>query len=249
MPQAGLLGLINYPNGQTERREFNEPAVMIPDLVEKWLKDKLPNVFERDHTDRRERPALPFEMVREAVGNALIHRDYAIGGAKCQLIVTEDAVTVMSPGEPPPPVTLAQLQAFTAPMLSRNPELHFAFARMEMAEEQGLGIRSLRDRAMKLALPLPKFVWEPPYLVLTLYRNPEAATKTLGGKVLKSMSKSERAGWVWLATRESVTTAEYQEAMGLPNRTAKNHLKKFTELGLLFMTGAGRATRYEVVRK
>ncbi len=33
--QAGLLGLIHYPNGQMERREFDEPAVMIPGQVEK----------------------------------------------------------------------------------------------------------------------------------------------------------------------------------------------------------------------
>jgi len=67
MRQAGLLGLIRYPNGKSERHEFDEPAVMIPDQVEKWLKDKLPNVFSRDQAHRQERPALPFEMVREAV--------------------------------------------------------------------------------------------------------------------------------------------------------------------------------------
>ena len=85
MRQAGLLGLILYPSGQSERREFDEPAVMILDQVEKWLKNKLPNVFGRDQVHRQEGPALPFEMVREAVANALIHRDYSIGGAKCQI--------------------------------------------------------------------------------------------------------------------------------------------------------------------
>ena len=51
-----------------------------------------------------------------------------------------------------------------------------------------------------------------------------------------------------MATRDLVTTAEYQKAMEVPNRTAKNHMKKLTELGLLKMVGAGRATRYEVVQ-
>lgn len=45
-----------------------------------------------------------------------------------------------------------------------------------------------------------------------------------------------------------MTTAEYQKAMNIPNRTAKNHMMKLTRFGLLKMVGAGRATRYKVVR-
>jgi ATP-dependent DNA helicase RecG len=67
---------------------------------------------------------LPFEMVREAVVNALIHRDYDIRQGKCQMVVTADTITVKSPGGPLPPITLEQLRSFNAPMLSRNPELH-----------------------------------------------------------------------------------------------------------------------------
>jgi len=247
MRQAGLLAAIHYPDGEKERREFDEPAVMIPDLLEKWLRDKLPNVFDRSKMRREERPALPFEMVREAVVNALIHRDYDIAGGKCQVVVTEDTVTVKSPGEPPPPITLEQLQSFTAPMLSRNPELHFVFARMGMAEEQGLGVGSLRARAKELGLPLPRYTWDAPYLVLRLYRSTEAAAKTLDQDILKSLSKSEQKGWQWLVTQRTVAAQEYADAMSIPKRTAQNHLKHFTELGLIKSTGSGPATRYEVV--
>lgn len=250
MPQCGMLGLIKYPNGKTERREFDEPAVMIPDLVEKWLKDKLPNVFDRDHAERHELSALPFEMVREAVSNALIHRDYGIVGAKCQLTVTEDTVTVMSPGEPPAPVTLAQLQSFSAPMLSRNPEIHFVFARMQMAEEQGMGIPSLRDRAKSLGLPLPSFAWNPPYLVLTLYRTSEAAVRTLKADVFEALNRSERKGWKWLSgVQEPVAAQEYATKMEISKRLAQYHLSHFAELGLVEPVKTGPATRYRVTRK
>jgi ATP-dependent DNA helicase RecG len=244
--QAGLLGLIHYPSGQSERREFDEPAVLIPDLVEKWLKGKLPNVFGRDQTHRQERPALPFEMVREAVANALIHRDYSIDGAKCQIVVTEDTIAVQSPGAPPSPITLKQLQDFSAPMLSRNPELHFVFARMGMAEEQGLGLASLRDRAKELGLPRPRYTWNKPYLALTLYRSAEGVTKALGEDILKALSKSERKGWQWLAARDNASSGEYAEAMGVEPRTARRHLGHFEKLGLVRKTGSGPSQRYEV---
>jgi len=86
------------------------------------------------------------------------------------------------------------------------------------------------------------------YLVLTIYRSRKAAASALPDGIREQLSKPELAGWEWLVKRATVTTAEYQDAMHLPNRTAKNHMRKLTELGLLKMTGAGRATRYEVIR-
>jgi len=249
MRQAGLLAIIQYPNGQKERKEFDEPAVMIPNLLEKWLKDKLPNVFERSRMQREDRPPLPFEMLREAVVNALIHRDYDIEGCKCQVIVNEDTVTVRSPGKPLPPITIEQLQSFTAPMLSRNPELHFVFARMGLAEEQGLGLGTLRDGAKELGLPLPRYTWDDPYLVLDLYRSVEAATRTLSRDILKSLSKTEQQGWQWLATQGIMTAQEYADAMNIPKRTAQNHLMHFSKIGLIKPVGSGPATKYKLVSK
>jgi ATP-dependent DNA helicase RecG len=220
---------------------------MIPGLVEEWLENKLPNVFDRDRMVREQHSELPFEMVREAVVNALIHRDYDIEGAKCQLVVTEDTVTVMSPGQPPPPITLDQLQTFTAPMLSRNPALHLVFARMGMAEEQGLGLVSLRDRARELALPLPRYTWKDPYLVLTLYRSAEAATRQLADDVLRKLNASEKKGWEFLSTRMAFTRAEYEAQMGIDKRKAQRHLRRFVELELVRPVGAGRGARYEVL--
>lgn len=249
MPQAGLLAAIHYPNGDQERKEFDEPAVMIPDLIEKWLRDKLPNIFDRNMMQRKERPALPFEMLREAVVNALIHRDYAIEGGKCQVVVTENTITVKSPGEPPAPITVEQLQAFTAPMLSRNPELHFVFARMGMAEEQGLGIGSLRDKAKELGLPLPRYTWEAPYLVLTLYRTPESATSELPDDVARKLNADEKATWQFVVSRESINSAEVMEHLEFDERKTQRMLKKLMDRKLIRRIGKGPATRYEVIRQ
>ena len=85
--------------------------------------------------------------------------------------------------------------------------------------------------------------------MLTIYRSREAAVSTLAGEICAQLSKAEVIGWEWISKRNSVTTAEYEEAMKIPNRTAKNHIQKMKKLGLLKMTGAGRATRYEVIRR
>lgn len=249
MPQAGLLARADLPDGSSARKEFGQALVLIPELLEKWLNTVLPSTINRSRMERKEEVNLPFDMIREAVVNALIHRDYDLAGQKCQLVVNADTITVKSPGGPIPPVTLEQLQSFTAPMKSRNPVLHYTFARMGMAEEQGFGLeKSLKGQAQKLDLPLPTFALAGDYLVLTIYRRREAAVSTLVGEIRDQLSKAEIIGWEWISKRDSVTTAEYEEAMKLPNRTAKNHIQKLRKLGLLKMTGAGRTTRYEVIR-
>ena len=248
MPQAGLLGTIHFADGTEEPKDFDGPQVLAPEQALQWLRDKLPNPIERSAARRRQVNEALFELVREGVVNALVHRDYAIEGAKCQLVVTPDTITVKSPGRLVEPITLEQMQSFNAPMLSRNPVLHYVFARMELAEERGLGLKSMKARAEATGLPLPRYTWKDPYLVLTIYRSPAAAVRGLGDEVLEGLSKAERVGWEWLATKQTVTSVEYADAIRIPNRTALNHLKHFSELGLVRKLGLGPATRYEVIR-
>lgn len=248
LPQAGLLGTIHYDDGREEPRDFDGPAVEAPDQAIAWLKDKLPNPITRTTAKRREVRETFYELLREGIVNAIVHRDYSIKGAKCQLVATPHKVLVMSPGMPVEPVTMEQLTAFDAPMLSRNPVMHFVFGKMKLAEERGLGLRSMRERATAAGLPLPSYTYKAPYVVLTMYPDAASVTADVDNKALAKLSEPERAGWAWLVTREKVTAVEYEEALDVPRRTALNHLKRLTELGLLEKRGAGRTTSYEVVR-
>lgn len=160
MPQAGVLARADLADGKSSRMEFGQAMVLIPSQLEEWLQKVLPSTLDRSRMERREQVDLPFEMIREAVVNALIHRDYDITGQKCQLVVSADTVTIKSPGEPVSPITLEQMRSFSAPMKSRNPSLHYVFARMGMAEEQGYGLISLKKHAEKLGLPLPSYTME-----------------------------------------------------------------------------------------
>ena len=83
-------------------------------------------------------------------------------------------------GGPILPITLDKLNSFSAPMKSRNPQLHYVFARMGMAEEQGFGLeKSLKRKAEELALPLPSFTMDGDYLVLRIFRSRQSVIRVL----------------------------------------------------------------------
>ena len=243
---AGLNATIEFPDGTHEIQNFDGPTILIPDLVENWLRPKLPNVIDRSHMMREERPALPFDLIREAVINALVHRDYDLAGATCHLLVTADTITVRSPGAPLIPVTIEQMQAFTAPMYNRNPKLQFAFGGAKLVEGRGFGMRTFGAAAAKYGLPVPKYAFDGLYLNLTIYRHARAAVDALGAAVLDKLSKSERAGWEWFASKGSAKSSEYAAAIKVDERTARRHLNHFYKLGLVGKTGDSISTEYQI---
>lgn len=247
MPQAGMLGTIHYPDGSEEVRDFDGPALDVPEDAIQWLKDKLPRSISRSGARRKESSDGFYELVREGIVNALVHRDYDLGGAKCQLVISADTVVVKSPGGPVEPITLKQLQSFDAPMLSRNPALHYVFAKMELAEERGLGLKSMRARASALGLPLPTYGWDNPYLVLTMFRTAASALDALAPAVRKGLKVGEQAAWEFAISKPSVSTLELMERIGLDERKAQRVIKRLLDAGLLKRVGRGPATRYVAV--
>lgn len=245
--QAGLLATIRYPDGKEETRDFNDPLVLIPTLFEKWLMSRLPAIHDRSQMVSSELyKSFPYVLIREAVVNALIHRDYDIAGAKCQVTITEHLITIKSPGAPTPPITVEQMQSFDAPMLSRNPKLHYVFRQMGIAEERGLGLKSLKSAAEKYNLPAPKYSFYDPYLELTLFTTPESAIELLSSEIRNSLNKDEIAGWQIVSARDKITKPEYARLTGFSYDKAERHLRKFVELKLLSRIGKGRSTVYLV---
>jgi ATP-dependent DNA helicase RecG len=244
LPQARLLARADLPDGKSSRKEFAQALVLIPGEVEAWLNTVLPSTIDRSRMERTEQVDLPFEMIREAVTNALMHRDYNLAGQKCQLVVNSDTIIIKSPGGPIPPITLEQIRSFSSPMKSRNPVLHHVFSRMGMAEEQGYGLTSLKQRAEDLGLPLPSFAMDGDSLVLTIYRSAESATESLDDEIRDQLNASELKGFQWLAKQDTVSRRQYQIAMKIGPRAGGLQLTKFTELGIAERIGSGRATKY-----
>jgi ATP-dependent DNA helicase RecG len=245
--QASLKAHIVRADNRIEQKDFKDALVLLPEQIEEWLLKVLPSHKDTTSFKRKDVTDFPIEVLREAVINAIVHRDYNIDGAKVYLEIDEDKIVVKSPGKPLPAISLEQLNTFKAPSLSRNSIITFVFNEMDYVEEKGFGMRSLKSLNADYGLPLPEYSYEEPYLILTFPRNLEAVKSISNIPGIDSLSTPELSGYEYIKSKSQVSRLDYEQHTGVGKKTAERHIKKFVELGLIEKIGAGKNTAYSIL--
>ena len=188
---------------------------------------------------RKEVWEYPLEALREAVVNALIHRDYTYP-ADIQIRLEEDRLEVWSPGELPPPLTPEALYGPHSSVL-RNPLIAQAFYFAGVIERWGTGTTRIIRLCREQGLPEPDFAnWQGGFRV-TFLQDPYTPER------LRKLGLSERQIKAVLYVKEhgKITNTKYQEITGVRKRQASNDLKNLEERGILVKKGTtGKGTFY-----
>lgn len=198
-----------------------------------WFKDVIDKQTDRSNAQREIVYDYPTEVIREAIMNAIVHRDYDIAGAPIYLEVNDDAIVVKSPGYPVAPIKLEQIQKFNAPSLSRNPKIMYVFDQMELVEQRGLGFETIKDLPSKYNLPLPIISYEDPYLVFSFPRTMQSMKNVSSDEALNKLNTEQLNGYEWLRSVEEASTREYSAHFNIGYKTAQRHLAKMKELNLI----------------
>ncbi|MDO9529210.1 MAG: ATP-binding protein, partial [Syntrophales bacterium] len=128
---------------------------------------------------------LPLDALREAVVNAIVHRDYSMRGTSIYVAVYDDRVEIENPGGFPAGVTQ---ENFGKTSIRRNLILADLFHRMGKVERMGSGIRKMKNLMKEADLKPPVFEVST-FFRATFYRDPEYALKKVGEKVGEKITK------------------------------------------------------------
>lgn len=192
---------------------------------------------------RHDVPRLPRRVVREAVANAVAHRSYEIDATPVVVEVRPTAVTIISPGRLPEPVTVATLRQAQAP---RNHSAIAVLRRFGLAEDSGQGIDVIQD-AMRLdMLSEPIFLEEAESFTVELsLRGLVSVTERawlLEHERAGRLESRERSLLVTLFRDGRLTNASAREALGVDSTDARSRLHRLRDAGLLHQHGQrGRA--------
>jgi predicted HTH transcriptional regulator len=92
---------------------------------------------------RKDRWEYPLEAIREALINAVIHRDYAILGSDIKVAIYDDMLEITSPGPLPDALSVEELGTGRSEI--RNRVLAPIFKELKLIEAWGSGIRKMQD--------------------------------------------------------------------------------------------------------
>lgn len=138
-----------------DRRDFNEDIVLSINMALNFLKQYIPVKYEMTgEPRRREIPEIPYEALREAIINAVAHRDYFERGANVMVEMFDDRIEITNPGGLPKGLTPEE---FGTKSVLRNPLIAGLLHRMGYIEKMGTGINKMKNLIAMAELPPIEF--------------------------------------------------------------------------------------------
>jgi ATP-dependent DNA helicase RecG len=189
---------------------------------------------------RREEWEYPPEALREAVINALVHRDYA-APAETQIRVYDDRLEIWNPGRLLSGLRTEDLRREGHSSQLRNPLLAQAFYYAGLVERWGTGTTRMIAACQARGLLEPEFTEEFGGFRLIIGKDPYAPERlqALG------LSPQQVRAVLYVRERGSIGNSEYQAITGVSKRAASRDLADLVSRGVLRRSGTrGRGIRY-----
>jgi ATP-dependent DNA helicase RecG len=182
----------------------------------------------------------PKEAIREALLNAVAHKDYS-GGVPIQISVYNDKLMIWNEGQLPENWTVKNLLEKHA---SRpyNPDIAHALFRSGYIESWGRGTIKIINECKKAGIPEPVFTYESSDISVEFRKD------IYNEKHLQSLNLNERQvkAVLYVKMKGRLTNKEYQEINNTTDRTALRDLETLIELNIIKRIGEKKGAYYEL---
>jgi len=229
-----------------DRRDFNEDIIGNIDGAMNFLKQYIPVRYEMTgEPRRREIPEIPYEALREAVINAVAHRDYFEKGSNIMVEMFDDRIEISNFGGL---VKGLKPEDFGKKSVLRNPNIANLLHRMGYIEKMGTGIIKMKKLIEKAGLPPIQFEFGN-FFTVTFKKAPSQKHDHLtsggvsGGVNLGFNDRRERI-LLCLEKGGKKNINQLVVKLGIPKRTLERDMSKIKKEGYLNFVGPARSGGY-----
>ena len=250
IPQARVR-VVEMPEGKTGDkfefdRMFDSCILRVIDEIEPIIAARIGGVssqFVDDSWKRKDQISYPQKAIREAILNAIIHRDYRMSGSVLISILPGE-LRVANPGALPEGLKPADLRRehLSIPV---NPDIAQITYLRRLIDKVGRGTQKIIESCKEHKLKTPKWTSSPAETTLTLF-----APLSARGKNMTSPSLSPRQARILHTLRSigpcSAPTVVEDIGEDVTARTIRSDLKKLVDFGLVTINGQARSSVYDL---
>jgi ATP-dependent DNA helicase RecG len=192
--------------------------------------------------EREEKYLYPPDAVREAIINAICHRDYE-SASNVQIRVFDDRVEVWNPGALPDGWTIEKLRE-EHESVPKNPLIADHFFLTRLIEKWGTSTIEMIRRCEEWGVPEPEFRDTGTSIVVT-FRKSEFTEEFLDSL---NLNERQKKAVEFVKTEKKITRTEYEKMSGVSERTANRELSDLVKLGIFDKIGRGPNVYYELTK-
>ncbi len=261
-----------------DRKDFNDDILSNVEEALRFLRRNLPVRYDMTgHARRNEVLQIPEAVLREAVVNAVAHRDYFERGANVMVEIFDDRIEISNPGGLVKGLTP---ENFGKRSVLRNPNISSLLHRAGYVEKMGTGVSRMREILKQAKLRPPEFEFNSFFTVT--FRRP--VKKVLGGVsdpildavhdgvrdgVLDSVDDAVAEGvregihegddegvkkrlaveLLFAYQRDGIAIRDIQQYLGISTATAERDARLLKERGYVIFSGTSRRGKYRLTKK
>lgn len=212
---------------------FEQVEKTIDLLLTKYLKATI----SYNNLNRIEEYPIPEKALREAVLNAIVHKDYSSGNP-IQISVYSDKLIIWNAGQLPNNWTVATLKTKHASQ-PNNPDIANCFFRAGLIEAWGRGTIKIINECKLAKIDLPVFNNQPSeFWVQFTFKPAKLAIKKASTKIFDNTTSHKVLHL--LANNGAITIAEMAKQIGVTNRTVERILKQFQTQNTITRSGSDK---------
>jgi len=189
--------------------------------------------------ERKEHWDYPLPALREALMNALVHRDYFKRNEQIMIKIYDDAIWFHNPGGLPMGLSIEQLKA-KPQSIPRNPLIARIFYLAGYIERYGSGIQRILTSFADAGLPEPEFQTDAWGLTLTMQK--DIFTPVYLAQL--GLNERQRLALSYVLEQGEITNSALQQLASVSRRTAAYDLSHLVKTGILELQGTRKAARY-----
>lgn len=237
---------VPHPDRRFDTIDLRDPLLRLVRRAQAAILDDLPKGFALEEGDlqRRDTPAIPLRVIREALVNALMHRSYR-SHSPVQIIRYANRLEIRNPG-----FSLKSQDHLGEPGSQlRNPKIAAALYDTRLAETKGSGIRVMRESMEQAGLTPPLFESDrgnDQFVARYFFHHFLGAEDIAWLAQFKDLHLSEDEAKALIVVREAgaLNNGTYRELTKVDTLTASQALRRLRDAGLLAQKGRGSATYY-----